>query len=242
MSDQGRWFKLHGNCLSDQHLEELELEQFARWVRMGVYLKVHGTNGTVTLARPCNGLKRILRVNTLPELLQTLRSFPNCKVEENDRYIIVTFDNWLRYQGDMSTERVRKWRSDGTNRNKELERAKNRTEQNRSRKERPPVVPRPTPNGFDRFWNAYPKKIGKGACQDWWVRTKPMPTLLQAMLKAIESARVSEQWNRNNGQYIPNPATWLNQHRWEDNPHPEVGKQKSETIRKLEAEIMGGTG
>jgi hypothetical protein len=28
----------------------------------------------------------------------------------------------------------------------------------------------------------------------------------------------SEQWCRDRGQYIPNPATYLNQHRWLDEP------------------------
>lgn len=36
------------------------------------------------------------------------------------------------------------------------------------------------------------------------------------MLNAIEIAKQSMQWNKDNGQYIPNPATWLNQKRWED--------------------------
>lgn len=36
------------------------------------------------------------------------------------------------------------------------------------------------------------------------------------MLNAIETAKQSMQWNKDNGQYIPNPATWLNQKRWED--------------------------
>lgn len=26
----------------------------------------------------------------------------------------------------------------------------------------------------------------------------------------------NEQWRKDNGQYIPNPATWLNQGRWDD--------------------------
>ena len=36
------------------------------------------------------------------------------------------------------------------------------------------------------------------------------------MLKAIEKQKGSEQWTKDNGQYIPHPSTWLNQSRWED--------------------------
>ena len=36
------------------------------------------------------------------------------------------------------------------------------------------------------------------------------------MMDAISAQKRSRQWTENNGQYIPNPATWLNQRRWED--------------------------
>ena len=49
-----------------------------------------------------------------------------------------------------------------------------------------------------------------------WKKIKPTKDLLEKMLNAIEIAKQSMQWNKDNGQYIPNPATWLNQKRWED--------------------------
>ena len=36
------------------------------------------------------------------------------------------------------------------------------------------------------------------------------------MMDAISAQKRSRQWTEKNGQYIPNPATWLNQRRWED--------------------------
>jgi hypothetical protein len=30
----------------------------------------------------------------------------------------------------------------------------------------------------------------------------------------------SEQWRRDDGRFIPHPATWLNQRRWEDEAEP----------------------
>lgn len=32
-----------------------------------------------------------------------------------------------------------------------------------------------------------------------------------------------EQWQRDGGQYIPHPATWLNQGRWKDEIEPTAG-------------------
>ena len=46
--------------------------------------------------------------------------------------------------------------------------------------------------------------------------------LFAKMLKAVDTARASPQWQTDGGQYIPNPATWLNQKRWEDEPQTEA--------------------
>lgn len=69
--------------------------------------------------------------------------------------------------------------------------------------------------GFDRFWAAYPRKVGKGAAERSFERIRPDAALLDRMLRSIEVQRKSDTWLRG---YIPNPATWLNQRRWEDEP------------------------
>ena len=45
------------------------------------------------------------------------------------------------------------------------------------------------------------------------ITTDPDAALLDGMLRAIETQRQNDTWLRG---YIPNPATWLNQRRWED--------------------------
>ena len=35
-------------------------------------------------------------------------------------------------------------------------------------------------------------------------------------MTAIGRARVTEQWQKEGGRFIPNPTTWLNQGRWDD--------------------------
>lgn len=74
----------------------------------------------------------------------------------------------------------------------------------------------PLDERFDTFWHSYPRKIGKGAARRVWTRIKPSPTLLTTILNAIDTSQLSEQWQQEHGRYIPNPATWLNQERWED--------------------------
>ena len=69
-------------------------------------------------------------------------------------------------------------------------------------------------SAFDAFWSAYPKKVGKGAAEKSF--SKLSPSLLPQMLSAIDAQKKSDQWAKDNGQFIPNPTTWLNQRRWED--------------------------
>lgn len=74
------------------------------------------------------------------------------------------------------------------------------------------------PEPFDVFWTEYPKKVGKGAAQRAWAKIKRPKETLEAMLLALAWQKKSEQWTRDGGQYIPNPATYLNQQRWMDEP------------------------
>lgn len=66
---------------------------------------------------------------------------------------------------------------------------------------------------FDLFWQAYPKKVGKEAARKAFSRVKAP---LESLLPAIERQKCGNQWTTENGRFIPNPATWLNQGRWED--------------------------
>ena len=73
------------------------------------------------------------------------------------------------------------------------------------------------PGEFEQFWTAYPKKVGKQAAQKAFRNAQNRPRI-DDLLKAIDRARLSEQWRKDGGQFIPNPATWLNQGRWDDEP------------------------
>ena len=64
---------------------------------------------------------------------------------------------------------------------------------------------------FEKFWKAYPKKVGKKKVQDKF-DANDFPVDL--IIKNLELQKKSDQWQ--NQQYIPNPETYLNQERWTD--------------------------
>lgn len=71
------------------------------------------------------------------------------------------------------------------------------------------------PNGFERFWEAYPRKVGKGAARPKWDKAlhKADPAEIMAALE-----RAKHDWSELESQFIPHPATWLSQERWLDEP------------------------
>jgi hypothetical protein len=70
--------------------------------------------------------------------------------------------------------------------------------------------------GFEAFWTAYPKKKSKGQALSAWKKLKPDSSLQALILKAVEAQKRSPDWQKDKGQYIPYPATWLNAMAWED--------------------------
>lgn len=70
--------------------------------------------------------------------------------------------------------------------------------------------------GFASFWSAYPKKTAKPAALKAFKSAKLKPEELARILADIAARSTSDDWTKEGGKYVPNPATYLNQRRWED--------------------------
>ncbi len=85
---------------------------------------------------------------------------------------------------------------------------------------------------FSLFWSAYPKHESKITAEKAWLKISPQNGLVETICSAIEKFKSSPNWKKDNGQYIPMPATWLNQRRWED----EIGifkSNKQATLKRM---------
>lgn len=82
---------------------------------------------------------------------------------------------------------------------------------------------------FLDFYVVYPKKVGKKAAFSAYKRAGVSNDILIA---AVEKQKQSESWVRG---YVPNPATWLNQGRWEDEVETEddIAKARSAKYEKM---------
>ena len=81
---------------------------------------------------------------------------------------------------------------------------------------------------FERFWEAYPNKIGKIAAKKAFGKVK---VSVDVLIAAIEKQKAWSRWTNEGGRFIPNPATWLNQGQWENEP-PQIANR--ETIAPTE--------
>jgi hypothetical protein len=72
---------------------------------------------------------------------------------------------------------------------------------------------------FKQFWGLYPKKVGKGDAYSIWVDLHhDQAILLKLCTDALSWQSKQEQWVKDNGQFVPNPSTYLRQRRFEDEP------------------------
>ena len=88
------------------------------------------------------------------------------------------------------------------------------------------------PKMFERFWLAYPKKVGREEAYRVFCEEKvPLSTLLPA----LERQKVSPQWLKEGGRYIPNPATWLKDRRWQSDTNTpyRLGTYEIEAINRI---------
>jgi hypothetical protein len=68
---------------------------------------------------------------------------------------------------------------------------------------------------FGEFWQAYPRKVAKPAAEKAW---RKVAAEADSILAGLRVWAGSDEWAKDGGQFIPHPATFLNQRRWEDRP------------------------
>ncbi len=218
MSDQKKWFKVWNSILTDPSFLDLPVEQIGRWTLLGSLISLHGENGKITLSK--DSLYKLLRVQNDNGLV-----LPNVIFEEgksDNAIITVIMKNWLKYQLDSTGyERLKKFRKSKmiTVQDKTKIRLREDKEKNS------PIAPQ----DFDLFWSSYPKKIGKHAAHRSWNKANNKPSI-EKIISVLETQKKSDQWKKESGKYIPNPATWINDGRWDDEIKEESWVQKVESL------------
>jgi hypothetical protein len=69
---------------------------------------------------------------------------------------------------------------------------------------------------FLSFYSAYPRKVAKLEAWKAWEKCNGDRPEIALIINSVERQKNSAQWKKENGQFIPHPATWINKKRWED--------------------------
>ena len=98
----------------------------------------------------------------------------------------------------------------------------------------PSEEPSNTTRAFDAFWREYPEKVGKGAARIAYSKALKRIGTQNAEAVILEGVRAaneqSDKWRRG---IVPNPATWLNQDRWNDEHRPQPDPRHAPPSAKI---------
>ncbi len=88
---------------------------------------------------------------------------------------------------------------------------------------------------FDVFWKLYPNKKSKKDARKAWEKLKPNAELRETLMIALGNHRVSRDWTKDDGQYVPMASTWLNGERWTDVLKPATSSTSQNAFNNLPA-------
>lgn len=79
-----------------------------------------------------------------------------------------------------------------------------------------PLPPDGGATGFEEIFAIYPKQRNRAKAERRWRRMSPSIALQRVMHSAIEAQRLSNDWVKDEGRYVPEFATWLRNQGWRD--------------------------
>ena len=181
-----------------------------QWVKIKTgrgFTEVHLLPGQFIFGRKSAAKELKMKPSTVWKRIIKLKNMQNCDIESNTHYSIITVINWEFYQGSE-----KKGTSKVTGKEQPSDTYKNdKNEKNNIYSQ-----------NFLSFYKAYPNKVAKKKAQEAWnklEKVEDMTTLFSTFLGAIEKQKQAKEIKKANGEFVsewPNPATWLNGKRWED--------------------------
>lgn len=223
VADEIKWIKLSTGILDDEKIIAIEdlpdgPSLCWMWIKLLALAGRQNNDGRISLTEeiPYTDTQLAKRFRMPIATVQLgLKIFQQYgMIEIIDDFIYTS--NWAKYQSLDGMEKVKEQTRERVQRYRDKKKAAAIESGNA------PALPAPdtqetkqtaAERRFERFWKAYPKKVGKGGAERSFAKYKPDDQLTETMIRAIEAQKMSRQWKEG---YIPNPQTWLNQKRWLD--------------------------
>ena len=237
------WLRFYVRTLDNPKAQRLPGSTFKGWVNLLCLAKEY--DGALPSVEDISFRLRLSK-QKVEALLNTLRF--NGLVD-GDR-----MHDWdeMQYPSDSSTERVKQHRERARKHHRNVSSNVSVTPQNRIDKnrvetetEQPPKPPARKladvlPNEFGNWYHSYPRKVGRKDALRAWRKIKPTSELAATMTRAIRNQVAQHHFQNGQGEdFVPNPSTWLNQGRWEDEiTGPPKRKMRSAVQEMEEAGLL----
>lgn len=225
------WIKLHRKALCSMAFQNEGLWKVWTWCLLKAnhekaWVPVQtGSGSTEVEVQPgqfiygrnvaANELK--MKPSTVHDRMKKLEKAQNLVIQPGTHFSIISIVNWCSYQ-NISPEEQQAVRQPADNQatGRQQPADTNKNDKNDKNSLYPSKSPQKIiyTESFLAFWEIYPNKVGKGEAFKAYQKIKnPRPSLKdvkETLFWQIES----DQWQ--DKQFIPYPATYLNQRRWED--------------------------
>lgn len=86
---------------------------------------------------------------------------------------------------------------------------------------------------WQRFWNAYPRRVGKKDARQAWTKLQPDVAMVDRMIETLGWQCQQPQWLKDDGIYVPHPATWLRAERFNDEQPMKIQRQMSDAAASV---------
>lgn len=207
MSNQLTWFRCHADIVDDEKLGLLAFED--RWHFIALLAcKAKGLmDPEDEFAR--RKIQRKLGL-TMDEFDKAIERLARMKLVDKETLEPINWDK-RQFTSDKSTARVQAYRE--------------RMKRSRNVSETPPeyreqntdisVTDDGETDSFDKFWEAYPRKVAKPDARKAWKQTaKDRPPIDALVSHLCDRVKSDPQWR--DPKFIPHPATFLRSQRWDD--------------------------
>ena len=230
-----RWIKHLSNSQDDEILAELITEFGAEgygvwWIileKIAAQIEQNPSTKVRYSARKWASFCEVSvqRFRKVVHLLE--KKMPTFAIVDDGRYIELDCPNILKYCDNWTLRKLKKPEKDiellcsnsvvgvgNSSREVEVEVEVEVDKERKKKKEK--RKPHKYSSDFLLFWKAYPRKTNIAPAEKAFKKINPDKVFLNEILLKIEEAKKSDDWQKEKGQYIPYPATWLNARGWED--------------------------
>lgn len=223
-----QWFKFYGgDYLSDPKIARLTPSERSCWITL-LSIASMSDDGVIKYLTVESLLdKSGIRWNPYAtgdyedcqKILVTLSSLKMISVEDDISEIRII--NWNKRQDTSLTnaERQAKYREKHKKNNDSNEKVTKQSNKSNARIEENRIEENRIEHTWgtigDSFWLIYPEKVAKAKALQSWIKLteEEKQNALIAIKKQVEANHFR---GKDGKDYIPHPATWLNQKRWED--------------------------